>query len=50
LVHIYARGRASGADVDVPVAHVLTFRREKCLEFVSYHDREEAMKVAGLAD
>ena len=44
FVHIYARGRASGADVDVPVAHVLTFERGKCLEFVSYHDREEAMK------
>jgi ketosteroid isomerase-like protein len=46
----YARGRASGVDVEVPVAHVLTFQRGKCLEFVSYYDRAEALRVAGLED
>jgi ketosteroid isomerase-like protein len=44
----YARGRASGVDVEVAVAHVLTFRQGKCLEFVSYHDRAEALRVAGV--
>jgi uncharacterized protein len=50
FLHTYARGRASGADVEVLVAHVLTFERGKCLEFVSYHDRAEALRVAGLEE
>jgi len=50
FLHTYARGRASGVDVDVPVAHVLTFERGKCLEFVSYHDRAKALEVAGLEE
>jgi uncharacterized protein len=50
LLHIYARGRASGIDVNVPVAHVLTFERGKCLRFVSYHDRAEALKAAGMEE
>jgi ketosteroid isomerase-like protein len=44
----FARGRGSGVDVLVPVAHVLTFERGKCLGYVSYHDRAEALRVAGL--
>jgi ketosteroid isomerase-like protein len=44
----YARGRGSGVDLEVPVAHVLTFEGGKCLGYVSYHDRAEAMRVAGL--
>ena len=35
FLHIHARGRASGIDVEVSVAHVLTFERGKCSEFVS---------------
>jgi ketosteroid isomerase-like protein len=46
----YARGAGSGIDVVVPVAHVLTFRDGKCRGYVSYHDRAEAMRVAGLDD
>ncbi len=46
----YARGRASGVDVEVPVAHVLTFEGGKCLGFVSYHDRAEALRVAGVKE
>jgi ketosteroid isomerase-like protein len=49
FLQIYARGRASGIDVEVPVAHVLAFERGKCSKFVSYHDRAEALKTAGLA-
>ena len=48
FLHTYARGRGSGVDVEVPVAHVLRFEDGKCLGYVSYHDREEAMRVAGL--
>jgi ketosteroid isomerase-like protein len=50
FLHTYARGRGSGVDVEVPVAHVLTFQREKCLGYVSYHDRAEALRVAGLGE
>jgi ketosteroid isomerase-like protein len=50
FLHTYARGRGSGVDVEVPVAHVLTFRRGKCLGYISYHDREEALRVAGLEE
>jgi ketosteroid isomerase-like protein len=50
FLHTYARGRASGVDVDVAVAHVLTFKQGKCVSFVSYHDRAEALRVAGLED
>jgi ketosteroid isomerase-like protein len=47
-LHTYARGRGSGIVVEVPVAHVLTFKGGKCLGYVSYHDRAEAMRAAGL--
>jgi ketosteroid isomerase-like protein len=48
FLHTYARGRASGVDIEVPVAHVLTFEGGKCSGFVTYHDRAEALRVAGL--
>jgi len=50
FLHTYARGRGSGVDVEVPVAHVLTFEGGKCLGYVSYHDRAEALRVAGLEE
>jgi ketosteroid isomerase-like protein len=49
FLHTYARGRGSGVDVEVPVAHVITFERGKCLGYVSYHDRAEALEAAGLS-
>lgn len=48
FLRTFARGPGSGVHVEVPVAHVLTFRHGKCLGYVSYHDRAEAMRVAGL--
>jgi ketosteroid isomerase-like protein len=48
FLHTYARGHHSGVNVEVPVAHVLTFKDGKCTGYVSYHDREEALRVAGL--
>ena len=50
FLHTYARGRGSGVDVEVPVAHVLTFEGGTCLGYVSYHDRAEALRVAGLEE
>jgi ketosteroid isomerase-like protein len=50
LTHAYARGRESGIEVDVPVAHVLSFRQGKCTGFVSYYDRAEALRSAGLEE
>jgi ketosteroid isomerase-like protein len=46
LLHTFARGRESGVDVDVAVAHVLTFEDGKCTGYVSYHDREQALTDA----
>jgi len=48
FLHTYARGASSGVDVEVPVGHVLTFEDGKCTGYVSYHDREEALRAAGL--
>jgi ketosteroid isomerase-like protein len=50
FLHTYARGRGSGVDVEVPVAHVLSFENGKCLGYVSYHDRAKALKAAGLSE
>lgn len=50
LTHAYARGRGSGVDVNVPVAHVLSFKGGKCTAFVSYYDRAEALRSAGLEE
>jgi uncharacterized protein len=49
FLQTYAKGRGSGVDVEVAVAHVLSFEDGKCLGYVSYHDREEALRVAGLS-
>lgn len=50
LTHARARGRESGVEVDVPVAHVLSFDAGKCTGFVSYYDRAEALRSAGLEE
>jgi ketosteroid isomerase-like protein len=47
LLRTYGRGRESGIDVEVPVAHVLTFKDDgKCTGYVSYHDRDKALRIA----
>ena len=48
FLNTVARGRGSGVDVEVEVAHVLRFQDGKCLGYVSYHDRDEALRAAGL--
>ena len=50
FLHTYARGRGSGVDVEVPVAHVLSFENGRCLGYVSYHDRAKALEAAGISE
>lgn len=42
------RGRASGVVLQPRVAHVLRFRDGKCIESVTYLDRDEALRTTGL--
>ena len=48
FLNTYAQGRGSGADVYMAVAHVLRFENGKCRGYVSYGDRDEALRAAGL--
>ena len=45
-----ARGRASGAEVELPLAHVWTIRNEKVVRVVWFPSREEALEAVGLRD
>jgi ketosteroid isomerase-like protein len=40
--------RGSGARVDMPVAHVLTFQDGRCIKSVTYVGRDGALAAAGL--
>jgi ketosteroid isomerase-like protein len=44
----HSRGRRSGVVLEVPVAHVLTFQQGRCVESVTYMDRDEGLRAAGL--
>ena len=48
LLNTYGRGRASGVELELQVAHVLGFKDGQCIKNVTYLDREEALSVAGL--
>jgi len=48
MVVVRGKGALSGAAVEVPVAHVLTFRGGKLLRLEYYGDREEALRAVGL--
>jgi ketosteroid isomerase-like protein len=48
FLNTYGRGRASGVEIELQVAHVLGFRNGKCVKNVTYLDREEALSAAGL--
>ena len=45
-----ARARGSDAEIDTPMAHVLTFREGKAVRLRQYLDRAQALKAAGLSD
>lgn len=48
FLNTYSRGRASGVELQPRVAHVLRFRDERCVKCVTYLDRGEALRAAGL--
>ena len=48
LLRTRAVGRGSGARVDMPVAHVLTFEDGQCIKSVTHVDRAGALAAAGL--
>jgi ketosteroid isomerase-like protein len=50
LARTYVRGKGSGVEVDIPVAHLLTLRDGEVLRFEVFIDREQARTAAGLAD
>jgi uncharacterized protein len=45
-----ARGKSSGAEVDLPVAHVWTIRDGKVVRFQTFARREEALEAVGLSE
>jgi ketosteroid isomerase-like protein len=50
FLHTSAVGRTSGVEVDMPVAHLLTFESGRCIKSVSYVDRSEALEAVGLRE
>jgi ketosteroid isomerase-like protein len=44
----HSRGKRSGVVLEVPVAHVLTFQEGRCVESVTYMDRDKGLRAAGL--
>ncbi len=49
FLRVTARGRSSGATVDLMVAHVLTIRDGKVVRVRAFIDREQALRAAGVA-
>lgn len=48
FLNTYGRGRASGVEIEMQVAHVLRFEDGRCVKNVTYLDRAEALSAAGL--
>ena len=48
FLNTHGRGRSSGVELRLQVAHVLCFRDGKCVENETYLDRDEALRAAGL--
>jgi len=48
VFHIRARGKASGAPVEMRLAHVITVRDGKAVRMKAYLDPEEARRAAQL--
>jgi uncharacterized protein len=48
VVRYHGRGKASGAPVDVPMAHVVSMRDGRVTRLAWYGTREEAAEAAGL--
>lgn len=48
FVRLRGRGRASGAPIDEPLAHLITFHGELVAEWRVYPNRDEALEAVGL--
>jgi ketosteroid isomerase-like protein len=46
--HLHARGKASGAETESPIAWVVDFKSGKVTRVLSYLDPKEALEAAGL--
>jgi uncharacterized protein len=45
-----ARGKTSGAEVEIPLAHIWTIRAGEVVRFQVFGSREEALEAAGLSE
>ena len=45
MIHLAARGRGSGADVDARYAHVWTLRDGRAVRVDAYYDRDAALRA-----
>jgi ketosteroid isomerase-like protein len=50
LMTMYGKGRGSGIEVSQPIAHLDTVRAGKLSRIVTYTNRNEALKAAGLPE
>jgi ketosteroid isomerase-like protein len=50
VTRMTGRGRATGAEVSIRGADVLTFRDRKIVSHVGYPDADEALKAVGLEE
>jgi ketosteroid isomerase-like protein len=50
LARTSARGKSSGAELDMPVAHVWTIRAGKIVRFQAFASRPDALEAAGLSE
>ena len=48
FIHMTARGRGSGVEVETDMAHILDIRNGKLVRHETHFDRGEALKAAGL--
>jgi uncharacterized protein len=49
FVRICGTGKESGIPVEARIAHLFTFRDGRAVSVISYQDRDEALRAAGLA-
>ena len=48
--HLHARGTASGAETETPIAYLLDFKHGKAIRVLTYLDPTEALEAAGLSE
>ena len=50
FIHLTARGRRSGIELDVDMAHLCDMRAGKLVRHETFMDRREALEAAGLSE